>query len=149
MKTILLPIMSLVLTCIIWGVDVILIQIVLEQMNPILLAFVRLAIASLILLVIYFFTKRERVERTDYMRVVFTGIIGMGIYFFMENMGIQRTSGSLASIIFTTVPIMGIVADRIIFKAGITRIKIIAVVVAALGVAVVVTGGSSTSDLYG
>jgi drug/metabolite transporter (DMT)-like permease len=149
MNLIVLPVLSLALTCIIWGIDVILIQLVLQQMNPILLAFVRLSISSLILLVAYSFTDRKKIDRADRKRVIATGIIGMGLYFFLENLGIQRTSGALASIIFTTVPIMGIIADRIIFKSAITRIKVIAVGIATIGVSVIVTGGSSNSGLKG
>ncbi len=149
MNLIILPVLSLALTCIIWGIDVILIQLVLQQMNPILLAFVRLGISSFVLLVAYSFTRRNGIDRADRKRVILTGIIGMGLYFCFENLGIQRTSGSLAAIIFTTVPIMGIIADRIIFKSTITRIKIIAVGIATIGVLVIVTGGSTNSDLTG
>lgn len=58
------------------------------------------------------------------------------VYFFGESYGIEYTSSAFAGTIIAVIPIMGIVCDVLIMKAGVTVKQVICAVVSVVGVAI-------------
>ena len=72
------------------------------------------------------------------------------IYFLGESYGIEYTSSAFAGTIIAVIPIMGIVFDVLIMKAGVTVKQVICAVVSVIGVAVTTLGAEGMkSSLIG
>ena len=72
------------------------------------------------------------------------------IYFLGESYGIEYTSSAFAGTIIAVIPIMGIVFDVLIMKAGVTVKQVVCAVISVIGVAVTTLGAEGMkSSLIG
>lgn len=72
------------------------------------------------------------------------------VYFFGESYGIEYTSSAFAGTIIAVIPIMGIVCDVLIMKAGVTVKQVVCAVISVVGVAVTTVGAEGMkSSLMG
>ncbi|NLP29748.1 MAG: DMT family transporter [Clostridiales bacterium] len=144
-----LGILAVVFSNVLWGLDFIAIDYMTEYMPTSAVTFFRLLFSTAVLLVVLLIKERKfHIEKADWPRVFISGVMGVTLYTWFECIGIQRTSGSLASLILATVPIFGLLADRILYKNSITPVKIIGIIVSIAGVAMIV-GGSGGAEFSG
>lgn len=136
------PIMTLFLVNFIWGLDFIAIDYVVGYISPAMLTFLRLTLSACIMLIIVFAREKGlRIKKEDWPRTILCGALGMAFFFTIEGMGVRETSGSLASLIMATVPVFGIIFDRLVYKNKITPVKLAGILASIAGVAMVVAGG--------
>ncbi len=64
----------------------------------------------------------------------------MAIYFTVENLGTGLTGAAFSSLIMATVPVFGMIGDRIFFGNRITPLKILCIAISILGVYLLVSG---------
>ena len=134
-----LPLLGLSLACCLWGVEYILVEIVLGQLSPAAFSLLRLLVAALTLgLVALAGRTRLAVATGDLPRLLLSGGLGLGLYLFFENQGVRLTSGAVASMILACTPIMGLAADRLFYRRPITGRKTLAALGSMAGVALIV-----------
>ena len=125
----------------IWGFDFIAIEYMMMFMSPAMFTFVRLIIGAVLLTACSFiFRGGLRIKREDMSRIFLSGAIGMSAYFTIENLGTGLTSASFSSLIMATVPIFGMIGDRIIYGNKITPLKVVCILASILGVYLLVSG---------
>ena len=133
----------MVIICVnfLWGIDFIAIEYMMRFMSPAVFTLCRLAIGTLILLAACFLLRGGlRIQRQDMLRILIAGGIGMSLYFTLENLGTGLTSASFSSLIMATVPIFGLIGDRIVYGNRITPLKVVCVLGSILGVYMLVRG---------
>lgn len=124
-----------------WGLDFIVIEYMMNYFSPTIFTMIRTLIGTIILLVIVYIKYRGLyIKKEDWPRVFISGAVGLSIYFTVENTGVGLTSASFASLIMATVPVFGLVVDRIFYKRKITGVKIIGVLVSIGGVYLLISG---------
>ncbi len=125
----------------IWGLDFIAIEYMMEYVSPAIFTLTRLLIGTAILLTIVLIKKGGlHIKREDWPRVFISGAVGMALYFTVENLGTGMTSASFSSLIMATVPIFGLIGDRIFFGRKITALKVVCVLASIVGVYLLVSG---------
>ena len=125
----------------IWGLDFIAIEYMMEYVSPTIFTLSRLLIGTAILLTIVLIKKGGlHIRREDWPRMFISGAAGMSLYFTVENLGTGMTSASFSALIMATVPIFGMIGDRIFFGRKITLLKVICVLASIVGVYLLVSG---------
>ncbi|NLY71406.1 MAG: DMT family transporter [Clostridiales bacterium] len=136
-----LGILAVIFANILWGLDFIAIDYMTAYLPTSAVTFFRLLFSTVFLFIVLLIKEKKfHIDKADWPRVFISGAIGVTIYTWFECLGIQRTSGSLASLILATVPIFGLLADRILYKNRITPVKAIGIIVSIIGVAMIVSG---------
>ncbi len=135
------PLLAIIGVNFIWGFDFIAIEYMMGFMSPAMFTLVRLIIGAVLLIVCTFISKGGlHIKKADMPRIFIAGAIGMSVYFTIENLGTGLTSASFSSLIMATVPIFGMVGDRIIYGNKITPLKVICILASILGVFLLVSG---------
>lgn len=135
------PLLAIIGVNFIWGFDFIAIEYMMGFMSPAMFTFVRLVIGSVLLTAcVFLFKGGLRIRKEDMPRIFISGAIGMSVYFTIENLGTGLTSASFSSLIMATVPIFGMIGDRIFFGNKITPLKVVCILASILGVYLLVSG---------
>lgn len=145
-----LPFLMLLITMLIWGADVIGIQISVGAISPSFFAFARIVSALAAAFIVHMiFNRGEKIKRMHMRELLISGVIGMAAYWYLESKAISYTSGSLYAIMLALLPIGGLVSDRLIFKNKITIKKIVGICVSIAGVIIVIMGAENAEALTG
>ena len=149
-NTSLKPLLVIIGVNFLWGIDFIAIEYMMRFMSPAVFTLCRLGIgAVLLLLACFLFRGGLHIQRQDMLHVLIAGGIGMSLYFTVENLGTGLTSASFSSLIMATVPIFGMVGDRIVYGSKITPLKVVCVVGSILGVYLLVRGEPMGINMVG
>jgi drug/metabolite transporter (DMT)-like permease len=134
----------------IWGLDFIIIEYMMEFVSPTVFTLTRLIIGTVILMAIVMVKhKGLHIKKEDWPRMFISGGVGMALYFTVENLGTGMTSASFSSLIMATVPVFGMIGDRILFGRKITFVKVACVIASIIGVYLLVSGEPMGIDLKG
>ncbi|NLD19513.1 MAG: EamA family transporter [Clostridiales bacterium] len=144
------PLLAIFAVNFIWGFDFVAIDYMMDYVTPIVFTMSRLVIGCGLLLILSFVkNKGVHIKKEDLLRVLICGGLGMGIYFSIENWGVGLTSASFSSLIMATLPIFGMIADRLFFGNKITPVKVVCVIFSVLGVYLLVSGEPLGMNLKG
>ena len=144
------PLIAIIGVNFIWGFDFIAIEYMMHYVSPAVFTLARLAIGSILLTVCCFiFKKGIHIKKEDMPRIFISGSVGLALYFTVEHLGTALTSASFSAIILATVPIFGMIGDRIFFGNKITPLKVICILASILGVYLLVSGGAMKVSLLG
>jgi drug/metabolite transporter (DMT)-like permease len=141
------------LTALFWGVSFVSTKVAVQVVPPMLLAFTRFVLASILLRV---FLKLRmpgfRLRRKDVLPFLLAGAFGITLYFFCEANGVKRISPSVASIIVAVIPVAIHLIDAFFYQGSLSLRKIVAVVMSVAGVYLVVfrsmRSGSTAGYLF-
>ncbi len=140
-NTLLKPLLAIVGVNFIWGFDFIAIEYMMGFMSPAMFTFMRLVIGAVFLTIgTFLFRGGLHIRKEDMPRIFISGAIGMSVYFTIENLGTGLTSASFSSLIMATVPIFGMIGDRIFYGNKITPLKVVCILASILGVYLLVSG---------
>jgi drug/metabolite transporter (DMT)-like permease len=124
-----------------WGLDFIVIEYMMNFFSPTIFTMIRTFTGTIILLIVVY-KKHEGlyIKKEDWLRLFIAGAVGLSIYPTIENLGTGLTSASFASLIMATVPIFGLIGDRIFYGKKITGLKTICVMASIAGVYLLISG---------
>ena len=144
------PLLAIIGVNFIWGLDFIVIEYMMQYVSPAIFTLSRLIIGTAVLLVLVFIKhKGLHIKKEDWPRVFISGGVGMALYFTVENLGTGMTSASFSSLIMATVPVFGMIGDRIFFGNKITGVKVACVIASIVGVYLLVSGEPMGMNLTG
>jgi drug/metabolite transporter (DMT)-like permease len=133
-----------------WGSSFVVVKIALrEGLTPIAIATFRFLIAGGLFLITILIEKKMRrnykllVEKKDFPTLLFLALIGVTFFFIVQYTGIQMAGASTAAILVCLLsPVLITLLSTIIFKEHLVKKQVLGIGVAALGTAIVVTGGT-------
>lgn len=146
----LLSLFVITIVIIAWGADFIGIEYMLQYMSSGVYTLLRLMLGSIILIIIS--SRKNKgfcIEKKDRIRIFICGALAMSLYYTIEGLGIRITSASFGSLILATVPIFGIIGDRIVYKKKITLLQIICITISIIGVYLLVAQDLTNSKIMG
>ena len=136
-----LPLIVIIAVNFLWGIDYIAIDYMMDYMTPTVFTLSRLIIGTCILILLVLINRGSlHIRKEDRLRIFISGGIGMALYFTVANLGVELTSASFSSLIMATVPVWGMIGDRIFYKNKITAVKAVCVVASGVGVYFLVSG---------
>jgi drug/metabolite transporter (DMT)-like permease len=117
-------------------------RIVLEDISPVTLAMVRLAIGSLILVPWAWSGMRTaKLSREDHWRLGLTGVVGFTLAFALGNWGLAHSTASNAALLITVEPASLILLSPLLLGERLSRRESLGAALAILGAAVIVVNG--------
>lgn len=114
----------------------------------------RVAFTTVLFLLLYFLFIREKVKTKDLFRLAITGFFGVALNQLFFFNGLELTSAINVGIIMTSTPIIVVVLSYFILKEKITQLKVVGVLIGAVGAIALTTSGhvegldSSIGDLF-
>ena len=128
-----------------WGLAFPLIQEGLKDFSPILLGFVRFAIASALMLVViafrYKLTDIVSTVKREWKPLLILGVLYVAIPNVAQNIGLQNGTSSIASVIQSSGPVMTLVFAVLLLKERMTRFKGLGTAIAMSGTVLLVFSG--------
>ncbi|MEE1612009.1 DMT family transporter [Microvirga sp. CF3016] len=111
-------------------------RLVVHEIGPASLAFLRYAIAVLCLVPPVFMSARVRFAARDLLVVMVLGIVQFGVLIALLNLGLQFISSTRAALLFATFPMMTMIIAASLGRELLTRTKAAGVVLTIVGVGV-------------
>ena len=141
----------MVLNTLVWGGTFIAGRIMEPGANPIVTAFIRFLIATVLLVLLCLATKKSL--RLPSWKIFWLqallGFIGIFFYTIIFHLGLQMVPAGKASVIVTTSPIFITIMAAVFYKERMTAIKAIGVIMAVVGTFIVVSRGDIPGLLTG
>lgn len=135
-----------VLVAVIWGVSFLSIKVTVTSMPPMTLAVARFLVACAVLPAVAFWAKETlRIERSDLPVMAFSGVLGVTLYFYFENNGILFLSASESSLIVATIPVVTVLADRVVLGTRVPPRVYLGSLLSFGGVALIVAQSMGTT----
>ena len=133
----------LVLTFFLWGSIYVGARLLTGRLHPLTLAALRSGIGVVILLLM---TRRHlgiKIQREDRKYFLLVGVLGFFLTWELVQIGIAMTGASMAALINAMTPVSVTILAAVILKERITWVKVLCLVLALAGAAII-TGGSTT-----
>lgn len=134
-----LPYIALIIAHLIWGANFVVAKVTLTEFPPMSLAFLRFALASLLLApFLYAETKKVTIDKKDLPQFILTAIliISLNITFFFE--GIKRTSAINASVLTLIIPILSVILGWFFLKEKVGILNLLGIFTAFLGTLIII-----------
>ncbi|MDO7786460.1 DMT family transporter [Desulforamulus aquiferis] len=126
----------------IWGGMYVVSKYVLDFVPPLTLVVLRFIIAATVLGLIFYYKKDRRVEKEDLKLVAWLGFIGYTVSIGAQFAGTWLSSAHMGAVITSASPAFIVLFGALLLKERITLPKILSLLVASVGVAVVIGVGS-------
>ena len=139
----------ILLTVLFWGISATNTKIVLQEVPPGTLAFIRFALASLLLWGINRkINPKMRLAKKDRKRMMFCGGAGITLYFILETYGISLISAANATILLASIPIFTMLGERVFLNRPVKKEETFGAVVTLVGVGFVIGNSLNISGGY-
>lgn len=136
---------SVILSMIFWSMTFVWFKIANEVFPPFSIVFLRLVIASIILLTGAIFVRQlQKVERGDWKWIILLTIFEPFFYFIGESLGLTMISSTLAAVIIGIIPLFVPVGAYIFYKEKLSLLNIAGIIISFAGVLIVVLNRSFT-----
>jgi drug/metabolite transporter (DMT)-like permease len=132
-----------------WGVSFVATKVALRTIPPCVLLAFRFALASVVLLPLWFVFARERLRRSDFLLFALLGIMEPGLYFVLETRGLLYTSASAASLIMASIPVFVILLARFLLREPLRPRVAAGIFLTLAGVAFLLFRGEPAESLEG
>lgn len=133
-----------------WGLAFPLIQVGLESFSPIMLGFVRFALASMLMILVllwkYPMKEIARVTRAEWKPLLALGLLYVAIPNVAQNIGLEHGTSSIASVIQSSGPVMTLFFAVLLLREELTRTKVMGTIVAMAGTLLLVASGGVSLD---
>jgi len=139
----------ILLTVFFWGISATNTKIVLGEVPPATLAFLRFSLASLLLWSIN--RKKNpnmKLGKKDRKRMVFCGASGISLYFILETYGISLISAANATILLASIPIFTMLGEKVFLQRPIKKEETLGAFVTLVGVGLVIGNSLNISGGY-
>lgn len=123
-----------------------------DKISPSSFVFIRLLFATPMFWILKSFVLKERVAKSDMLRLMLCGLLGAAANQLLFFHGINLTSPVDASIIMTAVPVIVLVFSAFLLKERITKQKLLGIAIGGIGALALILYGnkaSGTSSLLG
>lgn len=145
-----IPVIVMLSVFTVWGFDIVGIEYMMQYMDSGMYTLIRLFLGSILLVAVCRFKNGGlKIARKDLLRFFLCGASAMSLYYTIEGFAFTMISASMGSLILATIPIFGIIGDRLLFKRRITKAKIICILISIAGVYLLVCGDLSASKMMG
>lgn len=135
-----LALLLMVLASLCWGLSFISTKVILAEVPPVTIAFLRQFIAAVTLIPLIAYTRAlPAITRRDLAVICSSGFFGIVLYSVLENSGLQYTTASNASMIVAALPIATLISEALFFRLKVNAKMVLCLLVSMIGVWLVVS----------
>jgi drug/metabolite transporter (DMT)-like permease len=134
----------LTLVSLVWGGTFIVTNLIVQEIPPVLGAFIRFLISGAVLLAVLYLSKKKRtpLRRDDLVRLFILGFSGIFLYNYFFFYGLKATSAINGSLIIAANPATTTLLSALYLKEKITPKQLLGIAISFVGVSLVITRGS-------
>lgn len=129
---------SILFVMIVWGSSYPVTKMIINDIQPLTLAFCRCSVGAITLLLIFLINKdkpiREYLIGVPWFSIIFMGLTGVTCFYTLFNISAQMTSASVGSLIQGFIPICITLFAAMFLKEKLSAVQIIGVIASLLGV---------------
>lgn len=143
---------AVILAMIFWSLSFIWFKIANETFRPITIVFIRLVVASVILTLFLFFTKKfVRIRKQDRKLFLMLALFEPFLYFLGESFGLTYVSATVGSVLISTIPVIATIGAWLIFRERLKIINYAGIILSFIGVLVFIINrdGSLSFNIKG
>ena len=122
----------------IWGGMYVVSKVVLEIIPPFMLVTLRLLLGTLTLLIVLLIRGFPKISRRQFMQVIGVGFVGYGISLSLQFLGTKQSTAANGSLVTSATPAFVLLFAWILLRESITTRRLIALLLATLGVVAVI-----------
>lgn len=137
--------LALLITILLWAGAFPAISLALNDFDPIPLAAIRFALASIPMSILLIFCLQDHMRPRDIAIAIATGLIGIAAYNVLLNVGQTSVSASVAGFIIGIQPLFAAILAALFLKELITVRQRIGIAVSTIGLVVILASRSNTS----
>ncbi|MBE0478444.1 DMT family transporter [Candidatus Aerophobetes bacterium] len=143
---------ALILTVLVWGSSFAAIKVVLDEISPLGLSFLRSLLATVALLSLVGFAegfvRLKKALREKFCYFIFLGATGVALFNILQNIGIQHTFSGVASVLLATNPIFVLLLGAIFLQERIRSKKLFGILLGFSGCALIIFGGKNITSFF-
>lgn len=146
---------GLFVTTAIWASTFVNIKVVLLQVPPNTLAFLRFLLASIILVLFSYLQHLPPIKKSDWFLSATSGFTGVALYNILQNQGLKYAGATDAAILASMAPVFMVLMAWLLLKERIFAHQVVGIIIAFTGSVLVATNGSfndpamNSSRLFG
>jgi len=143
---------AVILAMIFWSLSFIWFKIANETFRPITIVFIRLVVASVILTLFLFFTKKfVKIRKEDRKLFLMLALFEPFLYFLGESFGLTYVSATVGSVLISTIPVIATIGAWLIFRERLKIINYAGIILSFIGVLVFIINrdGSLSFNIKG
>ena len=143
---------AVILAMIFWSLSFIWFKIANETFRPITIVFIRLVVASVILTLFLFFTKKfVKIRKQDRKLFLMLALFEPFLYFLGESFGLTYVSATVGSVLISTIPVIATIGAWLIFRERLKIINYAGIILSFIGVLVFIINrdGSLSFNIKG
>src|SRR5687767_11803744 len=155
MSSRIVAILSLLLVMLLWGTSFVVTKAILDEVPPLLLALLRFAVASALLVPFAHFRGRPAVPPRSLPlgTLCLMALTGVTVFIIFTNLSLVYTTVTDASLIQASIPAVTAVLAFAILREPLTRLRLLSIGASVVGVALIVLagghGGEAPNPLLG
>jgi drug/metabolite transporter (DMT)-like permease len=130
----------------IWGGMYVVSKVVLEIIPPFALVTLRLILGILTLVVILLFRGFPRISKIEFLQILGVGFVGYGVSLSLQFLGTKLSTAANGSLVTSATPAFVLLFAWMLLKERITTRRLIALIVATLGVIAVIDPRTAQLD---
>ena len=134
--------LGLFLATAVWASTFINIKVLLLQLPPNTIAFLRFLVASLALGLYLLCTRQPAIRPQDWLRLAACGLTGVTLYNFLQNQGLRYAGSTDAAILAAMAPVFLALLAWLLLKERISCVQALGIIIALAGSFLVATNGS-------
>lgn len=131
---------ALLITLLFWASAFVGIRVGLTAYSPGSLALLRFLVASLCMLVIYFYLPAKKIAWIDRLQLMLIGVAGIGIYNISLNYGELSVSAAVASFVIGLMPVITLILSVLFLKERPNYLVWLGILVSLLGLVCMILG---------
>lgn len=132
---------SLFLAVLIWSTTFVNIKIVINEVPPNTLAFLRFLVASIVLVVFFMIRHQPRIPQKDWLQVIIGGLAGVTLYNILQNQGLRYAGATEAAILTSISPVFMVLFAWALLKERPKVRQLVGIGAAFVGSVLVSTNG--------
>jgi drug/metabolite transporter (DMT)-like permease len=130
----------------IWGGMYVVSKVVLEIIPPFALVSLRLILGALTLAIVLWIRGFPKISRQQFLQVLGVGLVGYGVSLSLQFLGTKLSTAANGSLVTSATPAFVLIFAWLLLKEKITRLRLVALVLATLGVVAVIDPRSAKLD---
>ncbi|MBU8907347.1 DMT family transporter [Desertibacillus haloalkaliphilus] len=145
----------LLFVMVLWGVNVVMLKVLVDHLPPTTMTAVRVFTAGIIVLFILIFQRQLRtLTKTEWKFTIIAMVFGVVGHHFFLTLGLTATTASNASLILALLPLTTSVLAMIFLHDQLTKLRLLGILLGIIGVSVIIfqgadsLGGVNVGDLY-
>ena len=139
-------IIALLAVMVVWGSTFVVTKAAMTEMPPLTIAFIRVAIGTLILMPFAFRRNRGTHAALPWRWITLMGFVGVALYYVVFNLSLAYTSASQGALVQSSIPAVTAMIAVLWLREAAGKVRMLGILLSIIGVAIVFAGSTAQAS---